>query len=299
MKNKKVTIFIIFIFFISIIALILGYSKFNNLKINYNDLSTNIVSTYNENINMDYLSNKDVELKIKNISFSDNDLNLILSFRLTDTNIDFSSIKTNIIIFNEEHQIYCSTSAIRSNVNHKNSFYKTEKLNENNNLQSGLTYSPLSTSDTEATYQLLLQSPSQDFSKSEKLYIHIYGLEYTDTDGHLITIEPEWNFSIDTSNTYSSSIKYRLKENIDGLTVNEICISDYLTTISYKEDTSNNFNLIIVNSSENEFNSFSNSSKDANKISSYNFKITDITSNLFLKVSNGEFSKNIELEQIK
>lgn len=301
MKNKKILIFIIiFIISISIITLSIAYLKSNNLKIDYTNLSNNIVSTYDENINMEYLSNKDTELKIKNISFSDNALSLILGFKLKDTNIDYSSIKTNIIIFNEDHQIYCSTSAIKLNTDHKKSFYKAEKLSENKNLQSGLKYLPLSTSDNEATYQLLLYSPVQDFSKSEKLYIHIYGLEYVNNDGQTLTSTPEWNFSIDSSRIYKSSVKYKLKENIDGLNLNEICISDYLTTISYEEKSYSNFNIKIIDSSGNEFDSLSNSSKGSNKFfSSYDFITDDITSPLFLKISNGDFSRNIELEQIK
>ncbi len=300
MKNKKIFIFIIiFIILISIITLSIAYLKSNNLKIDYTNLSNNIVSTYNENINMEYLSNKDTELKIKNISFSDNALNLILGFKLKDTNIDYSSIKTNIIIFNESHQIYCSTSAIKSNTDHKKSFYKAEKLSENKNLQSGLKYLPLSTSNNEAIYQLVLYSPVQDFSKSEKLYIHIYGLEYVNNDGQTLTSTPEWSFSIDSSNIFTPSVKYKLKENIDGLNLNEICISNYLTTVSY-EESHNNFNIKIMDSPGNEFNSLSTSSKGSNKIfSSYAFTADDITSPLFLKISNDNFSKIVELEQIK
>ncbi len=292
-KSKIITI-IATVLLLILVAILLYLSQ--KQEINYTDISSKIQKNTSQNIDMEYLYSKNVGINIKQISISENTLNFIFNFKLQNKKIVSNLLHTNIIIYDEDGKIYGNLFEVNANNKKFSSFYNTANLEEKNNLNSAFTYSPISTSDDEVTYQLLLYSPVQPFSHGKKLYIHIYNFEYTDEKGNIVTLTPEWNFSIDTADLYTPAKKYKLKENVDNFTLHNIYISDSLTSVIYESNDISNIEL--VDSNGNSFKSFTNSNKYF-KESTYKFNTNNITQPLYLRISNGNSTQDIELEEIK
>ena len=78
--------------------------------------------------------------------------------------------------------------------------------------------------------------------------------------------------------------------------MHNIYISDSLTSVIYESNDISNIEL--VDSNGNSFKSFTNSNKYF-KESTYKFNTNNITQPLYLRISNGNSTQDIELEEIK
>lgn len=288
MKNTKTKIIAIITIILILILIAISFYFFKRPKINFIDISSKIQKNTLQNINMEYLYSENVGINIKELSISDNTLNFIFSFKLENQKISSKPLHTNILIYDDSNNIYGELSQVPSN---------NKNLGITKNLNSATTYSLISNSENDATYQLLLYSPTQPFPHDKELYIHINNLEFTDDNGNVTNFTPEWNFSINSADIYVPSIQYKLKENVDGFDLHSMYVSNYLTTIVY-EATNNNFNVNIVDNNGTLFKSFTSSNKSFRELS-YEFNTSNITQPLYLRISDGSFSKDIELEEIK
>ena len=297
MKKTKFKIILFAIVLILVLALISIIFYMKKSKISYIDLSSNITKNTSQNINMEYLYSENIGINVKEISISDNSLNFIFSLKQKNNNIPSTLLNTNIIIYDDNRNIYCNSFQTTGNTNQKVKIYDIEKLNDKNNLLSGSSYSIISKTENEATLQLLSYSPIKPFAQTKKIYIHIYDLEYTNSDGEKITLHPEWYFSVNIEDLYTPAKKYKFKENISDFNLSSIYISDYFTTIIY--DTTNDSNISIVDNNGNSFQPFTSSNVQLFKKSTYTFNTSNITQPLYLRISNESFTKDIELEEIK
>ena len=261
---------------------------------------------YVENFNTDYTYSNDIGAKVSNVIQSDNDLRIWVDFDFSKNKLTRNSVIYDYIVYDENNKIL-------GYENHENGKSSDDYLKDFCN-EHGITFDEsetiLSTSsafnnivenENKISSLLTLSTNKGDFPKSQKIYIDIIKLTYSSSSGYKTYNDANWHFELDLSEkTYNRiSISYKLKENIEGLTVDKINVTDTSTLISYTY-TENGAKVELLDANGNKFEPTSSTAIGDNTTASmfYSINKNNLPQTLYLKLTNsfGQEIGKAELE---
>ena len=230
---------------------------------------------YAEKIDMDYVFQNDIGVKINSVMITDDYFETYIDFKFPeDMPVSYKDFRFGYVVYDDENNIYSFQTRGRSaNPKEKYKFdydyikYLLKELNIKYNkldgirsicLDSSQHYGPVIASDTNILSTISMDS-SKGFPRSKKIYIRIFDLgmsmlDYEEKDGKIkvldredITLsdEAEWVFEINIPERIYNreTINLRLKDDIPGLEVEKIIVTESKLLIKGKMD----FNEILEN----------------------------------------------------
>lgn len=202
-------------------------------------ISDAVTNGYVQDVNMDYAYSDGVGLKIDSFFMSENDINIVFNFKMSEgIEIDQQYMNFAYILYNENNEIYY-TDGIGTNRNINKDFAKEKKLKLENVINADrwsssngqyLTYKKdnviISNSITAKDY----------FPKAKKLYLKVYGIGY----GHGPSIlggdyqpvsKSTWNIELDIPDKFYSAvgIEYKVAENVKNFNLERFYVTDTST----------------------------------------------------------------------
>lgn len=215
-------------------------------------ISEGIDSEYNEKINMEYITQGGISSKVDSLIITDDYLETKISFNfLDDIQLDSENFTFGFAIYDDENNIFGVSPRIHIATNKKYDYYTTymyEEIGVNydkndiysiqlNDLSQKENISAINRSITSK----ITMSSTKGFPKSKKLYIRIFDLGYSMTDfkqeNDMYKLEEsedfslsnaEWIFEIKIPEKFyeRQSLELKLKDEINGLEIDKITVSD-------------------------------------------------------------------------
>lgn len=304
MKNKILNM--VAILFVVIIVGTVGssiYAKKNweneyreyqerNTKLSTTIINNEINNGYVENLNMDYIYQEGLGIKIDSLLITDDCYEMKVNFKIIDEQKkEFNTFDFGYAIYDENNNIYDIRQRNKGYYNKNNNNYEKNICNE-----LGIIYKP---SKNMPKHLIATQNISQNiieeniiktirlnsfegFPRSRSIYIRIFDIGYSltnyeeGTDGILNPIESEdfelynyeWQFKIDVPEKFydRTSIKLKLEENIEGFEGEYVSLSDtgLILNLNHKYSlinvTPNTIN--IIDAEGNEYHSSAGMSDD-------------------------------------
>lgn len=317
-KRKKLSLNRVAVIIIVVLIIIVGGVQSKNIIQNFTDknpvyiinsISEAITNDYVENLNMEYIYSDGVGLKINSFSMSENDINIILDFKLNDkTRLNGENLEYGYILYNENNEVYrvergTNTNLIKEFIKKNN--VKLDDIEQH--LISGQSTYITRTDDNIVISSLM--SAKDYFPKAKKLYIKVVGIGYKNENGKYKALSnSEWNIELDIPEKFYSEsvIEYKLKDKINGVNLEKLFISDTSTTFIA---TIENFNVInnynnsisIIDENGKEYITKGYSFDGVNKdriICQFSINKTMVTNKMYLKINLNGTEHIIELIQI-
>lgn len=258
---------------------------------------------YIKNLNMDYTYSKNIGCKINSFLISDNDLSVVIDFDFSYNNINKNRLLSNVIIYDENKNVYCNYSPIMNfrSVKYQKRFYKSASLSNINEFSGMVSYSNLYETSNQVISQILIQ-PKNKFPISKKIYINIHDIGYMDGSKYVyINKDIDWNFEIDIpENFYNrTNIEYKLENSLENFQLQNLYITDTHCTVIYSCNDEN-LKVQLVDENDIVYKHYSSEKIDDNKyINNYCFNKYMITNKLYLKIIGSSGEQKIELKKIE
>lgn len=230
---------------------------------NYISGSGEIATAYSEKINMDYVYNNDIGIKMDSIIFTDDTLKLVLNIKMPeDKRIDKKDpsqekIKYDIgyIIYDEKNNIYDISSPLAYMVNENEnekyqkylkSFFKEigiKKKYEDIHIFANGTSNDISYNDDYITNEIKLMS-IEGFPNSQKIYIRIiyFGdMIFKENSDEIpetnMLCNSEWNFELQTADKFlkREPLNLVLLDEIPKLKIEKFTVSETGTVLIAKK----------------------------------------------------------------
>lgn len=230
---------------------------------NYISGSGEIATAYSEKINMDYVYNNDIGIKMDSIIFTDDTLKLVLDIKMPeDKRIDKKDpsqekIKYDIgyIIYDEKNNIYDISSPLAYMVNENEnekyqkylkSFFKEigiKKKYEDIHIFANGTSNDISYNDDYITNEIKLMS-IEGFPNSQKIYIRIiyFGdMIFKENSDEIpetnMLCNSEWNFELQTADKFlkREPLNLVLLDEIPKLKIEKFTVSETGTVLIAKK----------------------------------------------------------------
>lgn len=230
---------------------------------NYISGSGEIATAYSEKINMDYVYNNDIGIKMDSIIFTDDTLKLVLDIKMPeDKRIDKKDpsqekIKYDIgyIIYDEKNNIYDISSPLAYMVNENEnekyqkylkSFFKEigiKKKYEDIHIFANGTSNDISYNDDYITNEIKLMS-IEGFPNSQKIYIRIiyFGdMIFKENSDEIpetnMLCNSEWNFELQTAGKFlkREPLNLVLLDEIPKLKIEKFTVSETGTVLIAKK----------------------------------------------------------------
>lgn len=230
---------------------------------NYISGSGEIATAYSEKINMDYVYNNDIGIKMDSIIFTDDTLKLVLDIKMPeDKRIDKKDpsqekIKYDIgyIIYDEKNNIYDISSPLAYMVNENEnekyqkylkSFFKEigiKKKYEDIHIFANGTSNDISYNDDYITNEIKLMS-IEGFPNSQKIYIRIiyFGdMIFKENSDEIpetnMLCNSEWNFELKTADKFlkREPLNLVLLDEIPKLKIEKFTVSETGTVLIAKK----------------------------------------------------------------
>lgn len=224
---------------------------------------------YAEKINMDYVFQNDIGVKINSVMITDDYFETYIDFKFPENMpVSYKDFTFGYVVYDENNIYSYQTRSRRVNQKEKYKFdydyikcllkelnIKYNKLDGIHSicLDSSQLWGPVSANDTNILSIISMDS-IKGFPRSKKLYIRIFDLgmsmlDYEEKDGKIkvldredITLsdEAEWIFEIDIPERIYNreTINLRLKDDIPGLEVEKLTVTESRLLIKGKMDFS-------------------------------------------------------------
>ena len=272
-------------------------------NINTDSIKDATDSGYIENIDMNYVYSNNIGCKLNNFTFSDNDLSIVFDFDFDKNNITQNKLLANIIIYNENKNVFCNytPSIDLKNNKYQKALYKNKGLDESSEISSLTSYSNLYETPNQVISQLLLSEPNEYYPDSNKLYIYIYGIGYLDSGKYVyLDKEANWSFEINIPEKFKNNqnITYKLEETIEGFSLNNLYITDTHTTVKYISDYWDT-NIELIDEYGNTYKHYSKKKLDNDNqyLCSFNLNKNMLNNKLYLRIIKGSNIEEIELKK--
>lgn len=267
-----------------------------------------ITDGYIENLNMEYIYSDGVGLKINSFFMSENDINLILDFKLNDkTKLEGKKLEYAYILYNENNEVYHVEKGTNTNI--MKEFIKENDIKlVNNDIEPHfLTGQHTYITNTEDNISVsALMSAKDYFPKAKKLYIKVVGIGYKNEKGNYKALSnSEWNIELDVPEKFYSDkvVEYELRENISNINLEKIIISNTSTTliaiidgINGGTNSKNSISIVDENGKEYNTNAISFDGQNKNKITcQFPIKKNMATNKMYLKTIVNENENIVEL----
>lgn len=249
--NKIAILFIVFS------LLIIGGIKakdivkfFENREPSYivESISESIANGYVENLNMDYNYSDNIGFKIKSFSMSENDINLVLDFKLNEyLQLDVNDIEYSYILYNQDNYIYYIMNGTNKNI--IEDFIKQKNINNIDLHVLNAQQVTITRTDNNIIISNLI-STKDFFPKAKKLYIDIIGIGYFDNNNKYIELSnSKWNIELDIPDKFYSNIAFNYKQEtvIDNINIEKLMVTDTSTTFIAEIPFLNTLNIISNN----------------------------------------------------
>lgn len=228
------------------------FKEYQNRDIEYGRASIKEAKEtgYDEKIDMDYVIQNGIGVKIDSLMITDNHFETNINFQFPeDTELNSETFGFGIAVYDENNNIY----GIQEILNHdKGGYYKYlyEELGVKYNkkdvfaIQLNDSSSQWNVSaDNKNIISKFEMNSTEGFPKSEKIYIRVFDLSYymVDMESKLkedfVLSEAEWNFEIDVPAKFykRETLEAKLKENIDRLSIDKISITETGLNITGKK----------------------------------------------------------------
>lgn len=230
------------------------YKEYQNRTIKYSNafLEENTDDVYNDNLNMDYVYQDGLGIKLKSLLVTDDRFQLDINFRITnDEKKDFKTFEFGYVIFDENYNIYDIHERSKYSNNKYSNYAKkicrelglkyNDYISSENHIPSGSNISTAFLEEGITTIRLDIYS-RRGFPKSKKLYIRIFDIGYSlanyrkELNGKLDVIDSEdillydeeWQFEIEIPEKFfdRDSVELELAEKIDGIEIEKATLSN-------------------------------------------------------------------------
>ena len=274
-------------------------------------LTDAINNGYVQNVDMDYVYNDEVGVKISSYAISDYDFTITLDFDFKNKPISNNGITAKMIVYDENKNIYCDYSPMNQSTSdyaYQKPFYNSLGIEYNEDNPPDSKYSgfqsslPLIENSDYVKSQCWFTSSKTEYPRSKKLYVYVHDIGYLYNDNfNYLYKDLDWTFELDVPEIFynRTNSKYQLAESIEGFELNDFTVTDTGTSIKF---TSNSYDLDIriVLSDGTEYKSYSGSTSEDGDTFVRNYYLNKhmITDKLYLKVDTGTESKQIELVKV-
>lgn len=174
-------------------------SFFASIFTNSNDgIDTAVENGYVQNVDMDFIEDNDLGIKVDYVLMDDHNLNISFVFKYLGDSPQITALDyMDITIMDEEENLLCMLSSNSENINTTNVANSIVQLANNQQIIDNY------------TIKTSLLVTANNFPKSEILYISINNISVKNGN-EIINIDGNWNFSIDLSDkfVYRTSYKY-------------------------------------------------------------------------------------------
>lgn len=231
------------------------YENYLNRNIETVKASANwdIINNDIENIDMDYVYQDDIGIKINSILLTDYTCQMDIDFQMLNEKKDYKAFKFGVAIYDEENNLYNVSERLKLTgsqtlKNYEKKLckelgikYNSKAYNAPEQLATGISQNPIFITDTNTIMRLELNSKEQ-LPRSKKLYVRIFDIGYSladfsDIDGTEFKIEnaedfplsnSEWQFEIDIPERFYDKKYTKLtpKENIESIKLEDIILSE-------------------------------------------------------------------------
>lgn len=239
----------------------IAFENFQNREREFTTVGTKESSEngYTEYIDMDYVYQNDIGVKLDSIFITDDQFEVNLNFKFPeDMKLDSRKFQYGYLIYDENNNIYGFytrhdyTSKIYVSEDYGYDYLKFlfKELGINYNIKDGIdslrhnnfsTQGPISTNDGNIISKVSMES-STGFPKSKKIYIRLFNLGFTMTDSeikdgeyNLVELEDfrlsknaEWIFEIEVPERMYNreTINLKLVENIPDLKIDKLTVTE-------------------------------------------------------------------------
>lgn len=239
----------------------IAFENFQNREREFTTVGTKESSEngYTEYIDMDYVYQNDIGVKVDSIFITDDQFEVNLNFKFPeDMKLDSRKFQYGYLIYDENNNIYGFytrhdyTSKIYVSEDYGYDYLKFlfKELGINYNIKDGIdslrhnnfsTQGPISTNDGNIISKVSMES-STGFPKSKKIYIRLFNLGFTMTDSeikdgeyNLVELEDfrlsknaEWIFEIEVPERMYNreTINLKLVENIPDLKIDKLTVTE-------------------------------------------------------------------------
>lgn len=212
---------------------------------------------YVENLNMEYAYSDGIGLKINSFSMSNNNINFILDFKLENCkDLEEKNIEYGYILYNENNEVYhiktgTNKNLIKDFLNEKN--IKSDNFKPNFlNVQSSYIAKKqdnIVINESMSTYGYL--------PKTKKLFFKIIGIGYREYNGKYKAISnSNWLIELDIPEKFyeATNIEYILKEDVQGINLEKVFVSDTsMTFVAIIEGINGNNSISIIDENGKEY----------------------------------------------
>lgn len=317
-NRKKLSLNRVAVIIIVLLIIIVGGVQSKNIIQNFTDrnpvyiinsISEAITNGYVENLNMEYIYSDGVGLKINSFSMSENDINIMLDFKLNDkTRLNGENLDYAYILYNENNEVYhvkqgTNTNLIKEFIKKNNIKLKDNDI-EPHCISGQNTY--ITRTDNNIVISSLM-SAKDYFPKAKKLYIKVVGIGYKNEKGKYKALSnSEWNIELNVPEKFysESAIEYKLKDKINGINLEKMFTSNTSTTFTATIKDFNvgaNNSISIIDENGKEYASQGKTFDGVNKdriICQFPINKTMVTNKMYLKININGMEHIIELIQI-
>lgn len=241
------------------------YKKYQErtIQISNVEIDNKEQNSYTENLNMDYLYQEGLGIKIDTLLITDDSYSMTLNFDIVDEmKKKFDTFEFGYVIYDENNTIYnlSERNTFSSNVtkDYKKKFCEELKIkynpskNEPKQLGSTQSVTQEITENGKVLQTITLQS-FEGFPKSKKIYVRIFNIGYSlanykhnENNTILEIVESEdfklynseWQFEINVSEKFydRESREFRMEKNVEGFEIEKAVLSDtgFILNIKHK-----------------------------------------------------------------
>ena len=314
MRNSKMFILRkVAIIIFALIIIPIGYVQaqknivyFSNREPVYilNSISDAITDGYVEDLNMEYIYSDGIGLKIDSLMVSDNDINLVFNFKMSDQiNSNGKNIEFGYLLYDENNEVYYNER--NTNINLLKDFIKKNNLKKDYDTQKYvLSSQKMSITNTNENFVVSSTIYAKAFfPKAKKLFVEVTGIgNFDDRDKYKALSNSRWIFELDLPEKFydSKPIKYELKELSAEIKLEGFFVTDTSSTLIAEIDGINNsgYDISIIDEFGNEYktNEKSFSGINGDKITCrFSIRKVNVTDKMYLKIEKGDQEEIFDL----
>lgn len=195
------------------------------------NIKDSIRNGFAENLEMEYQYSDGIGLKVNSLLMSDNDINVVLDFKLNDrVDLQGKNLQYGYMLYNEKKELYYVSPGTNTNLlaefRIKNIFQtrgKADELPFQSARSSYITY----TKENIIVNELV--TAQSNFPKAKKIFIEVVGIGYQKENGAYEKLtNSRWKIELIIPEKFyeTTSISYQLKEKIEGINIEQAFVSD-------------------------------------------------------------------------
>lgn len=236
------------------------YKEFENREVAYTfgTVKEAIDNGYEENIAMEYVYQDGIGVKIDSLMITDDFFSMDVNFKFDENmEINTETFAFGCAVYDDEKNVYAISERIKPNqkvLNYHKKFYKEENITyDKNDIYKMHLADSFGQGIRKSTKENIIahttMTSSVGFPKSKKLYIRIFDIGYVmrdvDMETRKINAEEDfvisnadWKLEIEVPEKFyeRETISYHLAEEIEGLELNKLEVSDTGTNMNIKMD---------------------------------------------------------------